>query len=102
MAATAAASSDSALLQEAIRDYIADVIEEEGAFYMEDGAHEQVRQLEWLQEGATGMQAGEATGRALMKDVQTGESLELEFELELFEGSWEVVDAHIVSADAVP
>ena len=83
-------------LRQAIRDYIAQVEQDEGAFTIEDEATEGIRTLTLVQVhervGKTGDLYYSCTD---MRDVDTGELLDLDFDVEAKDGELNVVDERI-------
>ena len=83
-------------IRDAIRQYVEDVVQDEGAFYLDDDVTGQTRELtlERVHErvGKTGDYYYSCTD---MKDTQTGELLDLDFDVEAYDGELEVVDVRI-------
>ena len=97
------AEPSSEQIHQAIRDYIAMIQEDEGAFTLEDEVtghvraltldrvHDEVGQTDELYSACTDM-----------KDAETGESLDLDFDVESWDGELEVVDVTIHRVNGRP
>ncbi len=90
-------------IRDTIRQYVEDVIQDEGAFYLDDDITGQTRELalEQVHErvGKTGDYYYSCTD---MKDAQTGELLDLDFDVEAYDGELEVVDVRIHKVNGEP
>ncbi|MBI3087899.1 MAG: hypothetical protein HYY91_03330 [Candidatus Omnitrophica bacterium] len=83
-------------IRQAIREYIAQVEQEEGAFTIEDEVTEKIRSLSLVRVhervGKTGDYYYSCTD---MTDAETGETLDLDFDVEAVDGGLEVADVRI-------
>lgn len=83
-------------IRQAIREYITEIEQEEGAFTIEDEVAEKIRSLSLVQVhervGKTGDYFYSCTD---MTDAETGETLDLDFDVEAVDGNLEVVDVRI-------
>ncbi|GEM_PF-1329955 len=90
-------------IRQTIRDYIAEVQQEEGAFTIEDEVTGKTRTLtlDHVHDrvGKTGEYYYSCTD---MKDQESGDTLDLDFDVEAYEGDLEVVDVRIHKVNDQP
>ena len=90
-------------IRQAIQEYVQGVVEEQGAFPIEDPVTGTTRQLEFMRVhdrvGKTGSLYYSCTD---MRDPQTGELLDLDFDVQADDGALSVVDQRIHKVDGQP
>ena len=93
-------------VSQAIRDYIAMIEEDEGSFTLEDEVTGKTRTLtlEGVQEPMTKTEDGLYRSCVNMHDKDGGDALDVDFDVESYDGELEVVDAviHKVNGQARP
>ena len=101
--ATQAATQDTAMVaptndeaRAAITKYVQELTEDEGAFYVDDEVTGETRELTLTQVRDGVGKAGDAYyACADMKDAKAGDALDVDFDLESYEKTLEVVDVRI-------
>ena len=97
--ASAPAHAQPEKVRVAIQNYITDVIEEEGGFFMDDERTGQVRELSLLEVLPDVKQQGTLDiGLARMKDVDSNETVDLEFDTELYDQDIDIVDVRVTGS----
>ncbi len=98
IAATAEVVSEPSTEQihQAISRYISEVSAEEGAFLLDDELTGETRELTLVQIHEGVQKHGDYASACVdMKDVKSGETLDVDFDVESFEGEVEVVDIRV-------
>lgn len=100
---TAAAAPTVEQIQEAISTYIADITRDEGAFFIDDDATGQTRELKFdhVHEGV-GNAEGYYFACVDMTDVKTGELLDIDFNIDAYSQPSEVTDVLIHKVNGKP
>ena len=98
------AESSTDQIHQAIRDYIAMIEEDEGAFTIEDEVTGNVRTLtlDRVHEQVSQTEDELFSSSADMRDTGSGETLTVDFDVELWDGEPEVVDARIRAVAGQP
>ncbi len=92
----AAAGLSSATLTQLVQDYVKQIRDEEGDFSIEDEVTGNLRMLTLEQVGTQLTQEGDTTYLcAQMKDVDTGDSLDVDFGAAPIDGKPDIVDVRI-------